>query len=278
MIAKRCDNAERLPSARTVDGWLREREALPAAPRGEGLKWDSRWGKYIVPSAARAPAACRVALLSGSPIACALLRGLTDETGVSIVGIATDELIERRARISRRKRVWRHLTPRERAEQQAAVELTALRAGAPVFSGDIKSRAFQQIFARWAPDVILMCCFGQLLLPAVFTAPALGAYNFHPSNLDPDGDGGYPGTTPIESAIADQRSHLPTTCHHIDEAFDTGPFVGVGRPVSLRDDEGRYLPVFGVLEALGPEVTRMAKRLLAALRSRRAPVHRLDLA
>lgn len=214
-------------------------------------------------------------LLSGGPVAHHLLHGLRGLPGVSLVGLATDELIDPRARISRRRRFWRHLTPAQATAHQVAVELAALRLEVPVFTGDTKSGVFGAILEAWAPDVMLMCCFGQLLPRAVFGFPRFGAYNFHPSDL---ARGEYPGPTPYEEAVADGRRALPTSCHHIDAGFDTGPVVGMGPPVSLLDDAGRPLPVFGQLESLGAEARRMAALLLAAISERRAVIDRLDFA
>lgn len=260
-------------SGASVEAWLRARDALPVAPAPWAEAWDSDWGRYLPAEPHDASARLRVALFSGGPVAHHLLHGLRGLATVSIVGIATDDLIDPRARISRRRRFWRHVTPAQAIEHQVAVELTALHLGVPVFTGDAKSGVFRAILDYWMPDVMLMCCFGQLLPRTVFSFPRFGAYNFHPSDL---ARGEYRGPTPYEDATTDGLRALPTSCHHVDAGFDTGSVVGLGPPVSLLDAEGRHLPVFDQLEGLGAEVRRMSTLLLTAILERRAAIERLD--
>ena len=98
-----------VPSAQTPAEWLRARAELPAAPPELHERWDSRWGKYI-PAPPREPSGrLRVALISASPIGLGFVPTVLADDSVEVVGLSTDEVIDHGAKISRRRRIWRHL-------------------------------------------------------------------------------------------------------------------------------------------------------------------------
>lgn len=262
-----------VPRAQTFAEWLSERSELPAAPPELRRRWDSRWGKYI-PASPRAPQGrLRVALISASPIGLGFVPSVLADDGVEVVGLVTDEVIDQNARISRRRRIWRHWPDDQCNEYQARIELAALSAGVPVYSGEIKCQTFRDILALWNPEVLLVYVCGQLIPPDVFGHPPFGTYNFHPSNLTA---GEYRGPGPLEGAVEDGRQAVPTACHHVDEGFDTGHVVGTGRDTRIVDDAGRHLSLRDICFALGPEGGRMARRLLAAICERREVINHLD--
>lgn len=258
--------------------WLLVREGLPATPKALQEQWDSRWGRYFPGLVRPSPeGVVRVVLLVGSELGLGVLRSLLalQASGgpVRVVGVATDDLIDRKARIFRRRRIWRHYTDEACRTLQAEVEVTAQNMGIPVFTGDVKSEVFQTILGDWAPDCLISYVFGQLIPPRVFQRPRFGSYNFHPSDLAA-GEGR--GTMPIEEAIEAGKRALPTACHHIDEAFDTGPVVGQGRDTPLLDATCTAASVRDVLTRLAPEGGRMVRLLVQAIARRRAVVHALD--
>lgn len=261
------------PLASTPAEWLRERAGLPLAPKEWCDRWDSRWGKYFPGRQRDASGLLRVAVVSGAPIGLGFFPGVLADDNIEVVGLATDEVIDPGAKISRRRRIWRHWTDEQCNEYQATIELTALRAGIPVFSGELKSQTFRELLAGWNPDVILVYVCGQLIPRHVFGYPRFGTYNFHPSNLAA-GEGRGPG--PIDSAVEERRLSVPTACHHVDEGFDTGHVVGTGRDTRIVDAEGRHLSIGDICFALGPEGARMARRLLAAIRDQRSVIYHLD--
>lgn len=264
-----------VPSAQTPAEWLRARAELPAAPPELHERWDSRWGKYI-PAPPREPSGrLRVALISASPIGLGFVPTVLADDSIEVVGLSTDEVIDHGAKISRRRRIWRHWPDDHCNEYQAAIELSAVRAGVPVYSGEIKCQTFRDILAQWDPEVILVYVCGQLIPPHVFGHPRYGTYNFHPSNLHA-GEGRGPG--PLETAVEQGYRAVPTACHHVDEGFDTGHVVGVGRDTSIVDGDGRHLSIGDICFALGPEGGRMARRLLAEIRGRREVIYHLDFA
>lgn len=74
--------------------------------------------------------------------------------------------------------------------------------------------------ADWAPDVIVVAAFGQLLLQPVLTLPPHGCLNIHASLLPR-----YRGAAPIPAAILDGETVTGVTLMHMDEGLDTGPIV-----------------------------------------------------
>lgn len=262
-----------VPRAQTFAEWLSERSELPAAPPELRERWDSRWGRYVSASPRAPQGRLRVALISASPIGLGFVHSVLGDDHVEVVGLVTDEVIDLGAKISRKRRIWRHWSEEQCNEYQARIELAALSAGVPVYSGEIKCQTFRDILASWSPEVILVYVCGQMIPPYVFGHPPYGTYNFHPSNLTA---GEYRGPGPLESAVEDGRHAVPTACHHVDEGFDTGHVVGTGRDTRIVDDEGRHLSIRDICFALGPEGGRMARRLLAAIRERREVIHDLD--
>lgn len=262
----------------SVSDWLQVREGLPAVPEALADQWDSRWGRYFPGQvSASADGALRVMLFVGSELGLGVLRSLlalqTAGAPVRVVSVATDDVMDRKARIFLKRRIWRYYSVEERHALQAEVELIAQSLGIPVFTGDVKSQVFQSILDEWAPDCLISYVFGQLIPPRVFQRPALGSYNFHPSDLS-SGEGR--GTMPIEEAIAAGRRGLPTACHHIDEAFDTGPVVGQGRDTPLLHARCDGEAVLDVVRRLAPEGGRMVQLLVLAIARQRAVVHSLD--
>jgi phosphoribosylglycinamide formyltransferase-1 len=81
--------------------------------------------------------------------------------------------------------------------------------------------------ADWLEDhgVTLVACAGymQLLTPS-FLARFERIVNVHPSLLP-----AFPGTTPIEDALAAKATETGVTVHWVDEGVDTGPVIAQER-------------------------------------------------
>jgi phosphoribosylglycinamide formyltransferase-1 len=153
-----------------------------------------------------------------------------------------------------------------RAEARAVER--ARRAGVPtsVFPlGDYPDRpARDAAMADWLErhGVELVVCAGymQLLTPGFLKR--FTAVNVHPSLLP-----SFPGTTPIEDALAAGVAETGVTVHFVDEGVDTGPFIlqepvpvrAVDTPDSLRER------IHAVEHRLLPEAVRLY--LAGALRS-----------
>jgi phosphoribosylglycinamide formyltransferase 1 len=74
-------------------------------------------------------------------------------------------------------------------------------------------------------DVKLVACAGYMhLLTPAFLARFERIVNIHPSLLP-----AFPGTTPIEDALAAKAAETGVTVHWVDEGVDTGPVIAQER-------------------------------------------------
>ena len=76
--------------------------------------------------------------------------------------------------------------------------------------------AFAQLQA-WAPDLIVVAAFGQILKPQVLDLPPFGCLNVHASLLPR-----WRGAAPIQAAILNGDSHTGVTIMRMDAGIDTG--------------------------------------------------------
>ncbi len=79
--------------------------------------------------------------------------------------------------------------------------------------------AFQQLHA-WAPDVIVVAAYGQILKPEVLSLPPLGCLNVHASLLPR-----WRGASPVQAAILHGDRITGVTIMKMDEGLDTGPIL-----------------------------------------------------
>jgi methionyl-tRNA formyltransferase len=100
---------------------------------------------------------------------------------------------------------------------------------------------------EFAPDIIAVAAFNEILKPAVLAAPRLGCVNVHPSLLP-----AYRGPNPLYWVIKNREPMTGVTVHYMDAGIDTGDIIvqqafpiNVGETErSLRD---RCLPMAGKL-------------------------------
>ncbi|MEJ5311033.1 MAG: methionyl-tRNA formyltransferase [Anaerolineae bacterium] len=97
----------------------------------------------------------------------------------------------------------------------------ALAEGIPVFQPERLRRveAVERIRA-WAPDVIVVAAYGQILRPSVLEIPRLGVLNIHASLLPR-----WRGAAPVQAAILAGDTVTGVTIMKMDEGLDTGPIV-----------------------------------------------------
>ena len=79
--------------------------------------------------------------------------------------------------------------------------------------------AIEQI-GKWAPDLIVVAAFGQILRANVLNLPPLGCVNVHASLLPR-----WRGASPIQAAILNGDSITGITIMKMDEGLDTGPIL-----------------------------------------------------
>ncbi len=101
------------------------------------------------------------------------------------------------------------------------VKEMALAEGIAVFQPKNLRRveAIERIRA-WAPDLIVVAAFGQILPPAVLRIPRYGALNVHASLLPR-----WRGAAPIQAAILAGDERTGVTIMQMDEGLDTGPIL-----------------------------------------------------
>jgi methionyl-tRNA formyltransferase len=83
----------------------------------------------------------------------------------------------------------------------------------------------------WAPDLIVVAAFGQILKPAVLGLPPSGCLNVHASLLPR-----YRGASPIAAAISAGEAETGVTIMKMDEGLDTGPTLA-RRAEPIRPDD-----------------------------------------
>jgi methionyl-tRNA formyltransferase len=83
----------------------------------------------------------------------------------------------------------------------------------------------------WAPNLIVVAAFGQILRAEVLHLPQYGCVNVHASLLPR-----WRGAAPIQAAILQGDQHTGVTIMHMDEGIDTGPILSQ-RVVSIYADD-----------------------------------------
>ncbi len=129
-----------------------------------------------------------------------------------------------------------------------AVKEAALRLGIPFIQPEKlrQPEAMDQLRA-WAPDVIVVAAFGQILRPPVLDLPPFGCVNVHGSLL-PRGR----GAAPIQAAILDGDKETGITIMKMDPGVDTGPILSQRAIPIAADETGGSL--FEKMSTLGAEL------------------------
>ncbi len=109
----------------------------------------------------------------------------------------------------------------------------ALAEGIPVFQPERlrnKLEAIEHIRA-WAPDVMVVAAYGQILPSAVLEIPEFGVLNVHASLLPR-----WRGATPVQGALLAGDTVTGVTIMKMDEGLDTGPILAM-REVRIEPGE-----------------------------------------
>ena len=128
------------------------------------------------------------------------------------------------------------------------VKVAALQLGLPVIQPEkLRSpEAFQQLQA-WAPDLIVVAAFGQILRPNVLELPQFGCLNIHASLLPR-----HRGAAPIQAAILAGDAQTGITIMKMDAGLDTGPMLSQRSiPIEPNDTGGS---LFEKLSIMGGEL------------------------
>lgn len=101
------------------------------------------------------------------------------------------------------------------------VKQEALKLGLPVVTVErVKDPAFLVQLQEWAPEVVVVVAFGQILPESVLKAPKYGCINVHASLLP-----AYRGAAPIHRVILDGMTETGVTTMQMDKGMDTGDIL-----------------------------------------------------
>jgi methionyl-tRNA formyltransferase len=160
----------------------------------------------------------RVVFMGSPEFAVPSLRALTRE--YTVVGVVTQP--ERPA-------------GRGRVLKPPAIKLEAGALGLPTIQPSklTEPSALQRI-RDWAPEVIVVAAFGQLLRREMLELPEHGCINVHASLLPR-----WRGAAPIQAAIAAGDAESGVTIMRMDEGLDTGPMIAQSSvPIDSQDTGG----------------------------------------
>jgi methionyl-tRNA formyltransferase len=95
----------------------------------------------------------------------------------------------------------------------------------------LRESAAQEKLQAWAPDLIVVTAFGQILRKSVLQLPRLGCINVHASYLPR-----WRGAAPIQAAILHGDHSTGSTIMLMDAGIDTGPILAQ-EPIDIQPDD-----------------------------------------
>lgn len=128
------------------------------------------------------------------------------------------------------------------------VKVAALELGLPVIQPEkLRTPEAVQPLIDWAPDLIVVAAFGQILRANVLDLPRYGCVNIHASLLPR-----HRGAAPIQAAILAGDAETGVTIMKMDVGLDTGPMIRRRAiPIEGQDTGGS---LFEKLSHLGGEL------------------------
>lgn len=175
----------------------------------------------------------RVVFMGTPDFAVPALEALVADTGFTVTGVVTQP--DRPA-------------GRGQQERPSPVKIRALAHALPVFQPE-KLRgedALAQLRA-WAPEVIVVAAYGQILREAVLTLPPYGCINVHASLLPR-----WRGAAPIQYAIRAGDAESGVTIMQMEAGLDSGPIL-LQEAIPLAAEE-TGVSLHDKLAALGAEL------------------------
>lgn len=117
--------------------------------------------------------------------------------------------------------------------QSTPVKAVALAAGLPVLQpARARGPAFLEQLRPFAPDLIVVAAYGQILPQSLLDLPRFGCLNVHTSLLPK-----YRGAAPIQWAILDGEAQTGVTIMKMDAGLDTGDILAQATtPIALDDN------------------------------------------
>lgn len=162
----------------------------------------------------------RIVFMGSPDFALPTLRALTEH--YSVVGVVSQP--------DRPSGRGRQMTP-------PAVKRLALEAGLALIQPERlrQPEAMQQLQA-WAPDLIVVAAFGQILRAPVLNLPPHGCLNVHASLLPR-----WRGAAPIQAALLHGDEQTGVTIMRMDAGVDTGPTLTKQTMPILPEDDAETL-------------------------------------
>jgi methionyl-tRNA formyltransferase len=114
-------------------------------------------------------------------------------------------------------------------------KVVAQEAGVPVYQPkSLRGEEAAGPLREWAPEIIVVAAFGQILRPHVLELAAHGCLNVHASLLPR-----WRGAAPIQHAILAGDAQTGISLMRLEEGLDTGPvYVRRAVPIGARDTAG----------------------------------------
>lgn len=245
---------------------------LEKAGRKATSEDDNRWGELIIPGPKETKrfhhGGLKLVLFASWKFGYILLETLKifeeQHPGrLDLVALVTDNPLNPDAKISKKKRIWHILDLPYQVVDESVIIEKGLSHGMQVYTGEIKIPSFRNLLAKWDPDAILVCVFGQVIDKAIIDYPKYGIYNFHPSDLANHMGA---GPSPYDDLVTKKSETSVWTVHHISEQIDSGRIVGQSPPVRVLNPAGILpgdpLVVYDKMaEALGPVAIGLAEEL-----------------
>lgn len=110
---------------------------------------------------------------------------------------------------------------RGKAMQFPPVKETAIAHDIPVYQPvRVREEEFIQVLRDYAPDVIVVVAFGQILPESILNLPKYGCVNVHASLLPK-----YRGAAPIQWVVIDGEKETGVTIMYMEKGLDTGDMI-----------------------------------------------------
>ena len=116
-----------------------------------------------------------------------------------------------------------------------AIKGASLELGIPVIQPEkIRTPEAMDQLRAWAPDLIVVAAFGQILRPDLLNLPRFGCINIHGSLLPR-----WRGAAPIQAAILAGDNETGITIMKMDPGIDTGSLLSQRKvPINSNDSSG----------------------------------------
>jgi len=164
----------------------------------------------------------RIVFMGTAELACASLARLATEPAFKITAVVTQPDKPK---------------GRDLKLQASPVKILAEQRGLPVLQPlRARDEAFIGRLCEYAPDLIVVAAYGQILPPSILEAPRFGCLNVHTSLLPK-----YRGAAPIQWAIANGDLETGVTIMKLDAGLDTGPILAMRRTPILAADDSQSL-------------------------------------